>query len=205
MKSKGLIVGLAGFALLAMFVIFSYISFFNTAVKLENSTRAQWGQNQNNYDKFWKSISEMAQVPDKYKEDFKEVLVGNTEARYGEDGSQAQFQWIKEHAVNFDSGMYNKLMTAIEAGRGDFENNQEKLLDKQRKYRDHVESFGGSIWAGFSGHPKEVMGEQAPPKDIDGDGFITVLDYPIVTSKKTKRAFEEGEDEALDVFGKDKK
>ena len=202
--NKGLLITIAGFVMLALFIGFQYIGFFNEATKLEASTRAQWGQNQNNYDKFWKSISEMAQVPSQHKDDFKEVLVGNTEARYGEDGSQAQFQWIQEHAVNFDSSMHVKLMTAIEAGRGDFENNQKLLLDKQRKYRVHVESFGGSIWAGFSGHPKEVMGEQAPPKDIDGDGFLTVLDYPIVTSKKTKRAFEEAEDEALDVFGKNK-
>lgn len=204
MKNKGLIIGLAGAGVLLLFIIGSYISFYNTAVKLENATRAQYQQNQNNYDAFWKKISEMAQVPDKYKDDFKEVLVGNMEARYGKGGSKAQWQWIQEHAVNLDPKVYEKLMTAIEAGRNDFEQNQKMLLDKQRRYHDHVESFGGSIWAGFSGHPKEVMGELAPTKDLDGDGKLTVLDYPIVTSGKTKQAFAEGEDDALDVFGEGK-
>jgi len=201
MKKPG-IIALAGFVLLVLFVAMAAMDFYNDAVKLENSTKAQWGQNQNNYDKFWKSISEMAQIPDKYKEDFKDVLVGNMEARYGEGGSKAQWQWIQEHSVDFDASMYKKLMTAIEAGRESFESNQTLLLDKQRRYRDHIESVGGAFWRNFMDFPREVMGEMAPPRDLDGDALLTVLDYPIVTSKKTKAAFAEGEDEALDVFGK---
>lgn len=199
--NKPLLISLVGVALLTLLFVGAAVNFHNTSVRLENSTKAQWQQNQNNYDKFWKTISEMAQVPDKYKEDFKDVLVGNTEARYGSDGSRAQWQWIQEHSVNFDSSMYSKIMTAIEAGRTDFEQNQKLLLDKQRKYADHIESAGGSYFRMFMSFPREVMGEVAPPSDRDGDGMLTVLDYPIVTSKRTKTAFAEAEDEALDVFG----
>jgi len=52
--------------------------------------------------------------------------------------------------------------------------------------------------------PSEQTGEMSPGKDIDGDGKLTVLDYPIVTSTKT--VFKEGkDDEPLDVFGKQQK
>lgn len=197
-KQITLIIGAAlGILLLAIFG--AYISFYNTAVRLENATAAQYEQNQNNYDKFWKTIKEMAQVPDRYKEDFKDVLVGNMEARYGEGGSDATFQWIQEHSVNFDSSLYTKIQTAIEAGRQDFEQNQKLLLDKQRRYKDHLKGFWGSMLAG-NNFPNEIIGPRAPNRDMDGDGMLTVFDYEIVTSNKTKKTFADGEDDELDVF-----
>lgn len=200
---KPLFIGLAGMALLLLIMFGMAISFYNGAVKLENSVKAQWGANQNEYDSYWKTITEMAQIPDKYKEDFKDVLVGNTEARYGADGSNAQMQWIQEHAVNFDSSLYKKMMTAIEAGRDDFAHGQDVLLSKKEKYSNHLQGAGGAFWTSFFDFPKALMGKDAEMvEDNDGDGLVTVLDYPIVTSKKTKKAFTEGEDEALDVFGK---
>jgi hypothetical protein len=60
---------------------------------------------------------------------------------------------------------------------------------------------GGAFFGSFFSFPKEINGDLRPPKDKDGDGLYTALDYPIVTSGKTKEAFEKGEDEALQVFG----
>lgn len=177
----------------------SCASYHNTANRLENSVRAQASQNQNAYDSFWKSIVEMSQVNDAYKEDFKAVLMGGMEARYGKSGSQAVMQWIQEQNPSLDPTVYTKLQTAIEAGRTRFANEQELLLDKQRSYRDHLGSVSGGIWAGFTGHPREVMGPTAPTTDLDGDGKITVLDYPIVTSARTASAFSTGQDDAIQL------
>lgn len=197
------LIGYVGGGLCLLFVVASYISFYNEAVQMENATRAQFQQNKNDYDNFWKSIQEMAQVPSQYKDDFQSVLVGNTEARYGDDGSQASMQWLREHAINFDASQYQRLMSAIEAGRGDFEKNQKALLDQQRRYRDHTQSFFGRMWASLSGFPKPVLGEDVPTKDLDGDSKLTVLDWPIVTSSKTEGAFAEGrDDKPIDVFPK---
>lgn len=200
--NRGLIIGLAGAALLGLAILLSYISFYNTAVKLENATTAQFQNNKNSYDNFWKSVQEVAQVPSKYKDDFKELLVDETKAKFGEGGSKAAFQWFKDRDINFDASLYKKIQDVIEAGRADFKRGQQELLDKQRRYKDHVNSFGGSIWASFSGHPKAVTGELAPAKDIDGDGLLTCLDYPIVTSTKTEKVFHEGVDDTpVAVFG----
>jgi hypothetical protein len=197
--NKTITIGIGLTLLLGMSLGGGACSFHDESVELEESVSAQWRQNQNNYDKFWKSITEMVQIPEQYKDDFKDVLVGNTEARYGKGGSDAQWQWIQEHAVEYDSSMYRQIMTAIEAGREDFEDNQKKLIDKQRRYKTHLHSATGKFWRKWMDFPNEVTGSGAPPEDADGDGFLTVLDYPIVTSKKTKKAFAEGEDEALDL------
>ena len=111
--NKNVTIGIGLVLLLGMGLGGSACSHYDGAVELEESIQAQWRQNQNNYDKFWKSVTEMVQIPEMYKDDFKEVLVGNTEARYGEGGSKAQMQWIQENAVNFDSSLYKKIMTAI--------------------------------------------------------------------------------------------
>jgi len=201
--NRGLLIAIVSVAILLLAIIGSYISFYNTAVKLENTTRAQFQSNKNAYDSMWKTIQEVAQVPQQYKDDFKDLLVTETTAKYGDKGSQATFQWFKDRDLKLPPEMYTKVQTAIEANRAEFRRGQDVLLDKQRRYSDHIQSFGGSIWAGMSGHPKPVMGELAPTKDLDGDGVMTVLDYPIVTSAKTEAAFATGEDnEPVNVFGK---
>jgi hypothetical protein len=194
-----------GITLVLLFsMIASCVSFRNTAVKLESSVKAQYQSNQNTYDAFWKKVTEVAQVPDEYKEAFKDVLVADTSARYGKEGADATMLWIQERSINFDASLYKQLATIIEGGRNEFRQSQDDLLDKQRVYENHLNTVNGSLWAGFNGFPKVVGGDLAPPSDKDGDGLLTVLDYKIVTSSKTQQAFATGEDEALDVFGKKK-
>lgn len=199
------IVPLAAVAGILIILLIAYASFFSTANELENAARAQYQSNQNSYDKMWKTISETAQVPAQYKEDFKDLLISETTAKFGEGGSKAAFQWFQEREIHFDASLYAKIQTVIEAGRRDFARGQDELLDKQRRYHDHLGSFTGRMFASFSGHPKPVMGKLAPTEDIDGDGLLTVLDYPIVTSAQTEAAFSTGQAEAIDVFGKKEK
>jgi hypothetical protein len=52
----------------------------------------------------------------------------------------------------------------------------------------------------FTDYLEVMSGELAPPRDVDGDGILTALDYDIMTSKQTKEAFETGEAEAVKVF-----
>lgn len=198
--SKGWIIGLVGTGVLALVLVLTSISWYNEAVSLEKTTKAQYLDNKNEYDAFWKKVKEVAQVPEKYKDDFKEVLVAETTAKFGEGGSQAMFQWFKDREINFDAGQYQKIQNVIESGRNDFKRAQSSLLDKQRKYETHLNQFKGSMLSGIFSMPKEVRGELAPRTDRDGDGIKTVLDYPIVTSKKTEKAFADGEDEAITVF-----
>jgi hypothetical protein len=181
---------------------FAGISWYNDAISLEEATKAQYRDNQNEYDAFWKKVKETAQIPDKYKNDFKDLLVSETQAKFGPNGSQAGFQWFQDRQINFDASVYKKIQDIIESGRDDFKRSQTMLLDKQRAFGVQMRSYWGGMWAKHYDMPHSLSGELAPPKDLDGDGRLTVLDYPIVTSAKTSAAFQSGQDEALNVFDK---
>lgn len=202
LRNKILLAGGATLLLILVGVFLSMTGWYDTAVKLENTTIAQFKSNQNTYDAMWKTIKEIAQVPDKYKEDFKQLLVSETAAKFGPEGSKATMQWFQERQINFDSGMYRKVQDVIESGRQDFKRSQNELLDKQRKVADLTQSYWGGVMAKHYDFPRNLKGEAAPPKDVDGDDKLTVLDYPIVTSARTKAAFQTGQDEEISVFGK---
>lgn len=183
-------------------IFFAMVGWHNDAVAAENGVKAQWKSNQNTYDAFWKKVQEVAQVPSQYKEDFKELLVQETTAKYGAEGSKATVQWFKDRAILLDSSLYHKVQDVIEVGREDFKRSQNMLLDRQRVYTNTLEGWWGDILARHYGFPREVRGDVAPPKDADGDGRLTVLDYPIVTSARTQKAFQTGQDDEISVFGK---
>jgi hypothetical protein len=199
--NRTLIVILGSAAVLALASIGSCVSFYNQAAKLENATIAQVKSNMATYDTMWKSVAEVAQVPVKYKDDFKDILLAETSAKFGEAGTTATMQWFQERDLRLPPELYTKVQTVIEANRASFKRGQDELADKQRRYADHLGSVGGRFWSGITGHPHEVEGEHAPPKDLDGDGVLTVFDYAIITSAKTEAVFETGrEDEPLKVF-----
>lgn len=201
MSQQGIIIGLAAAGVLALGLGFSGCSFYNTAVSLENGVEAQYRDNQGEYDSMWKKVVETARVPSQYKDDFKEVLAADNASRYGAGGSGAAFQWLTEHEVPFDATLYRQVQQVIEAGRNDFQRGQRQLADKQRAYKNHVQGAGGKFWTStlFS-FPRDVRGADAPSTDLDGDGRVTVLDYPIVTSDRTRGAFDTGVDDAIDAF-----
>lgn len=178
------------------------LTWYNQAVSLEQSVQAQYRDNQNRYDALWKKIKEAAQVTDRYKVDFRDVLMGALAERAGAGNAKDPLlTFFHESNPGLDDATYVRLQQVIEAGRDDFKLGQTALLDRQRRYRTHLSSFPGAALSGLLGFPRVVAGEWAPPKDSDGDGKRTVLDYDVVTSGRTKKVFEDGkEDEPIKVF-----
>ncbi len=148
------------------------VSAKNGFVVQENGVKAQYDQNQNNYDNFIKSLREAAQVPEMYTDDLRKVYSDTMRGRYGADGSKAMFQFIQEHNPNVDSAVYVKLQQIIESGRASFQADQKALIDKKRVYESSLEVWPGSIWAGVYGYPR-----------------IDLAKYGIVTSDETEKAF----------------
>jgi len=189
----------------ALFLGISGFSHYNTVIGQQNSTEAQWKTNQLNYDNMWKVVQETAQVAEQERSSFKEIFLGAMEGRYGDGGSQAVMQWITEHNPSPSPDLYMKVMSIIEAQRNTFTNGQQMLTDRQRVYKNTLQSpMGALLWNGVFGFPSEITGKYAPSEDYDGDGKLTALDYPIVTSAKTEQVFKTAQDnEPMDVFGKD--
>ena len=169
--------GIGPFAVMAGISTCSVIiSTNNICVKQEMGIKAQYTQNQNNYDSYFKKLKETAQVPEMYVDDLKKVYASALGARYGEDGSKAVFQFIKEHNPSFDASLYTQIQRVIEAGRNDFENNQKLLIDKKRVYETYLGQFPSGTVANFLGFPK-----------------IDLAEYKIVTSSETTETFKSGE------------
>ncbi len=155
---------------------------YNTLVQQEQSITAQYTQNQNNYDNFVKAVLETAQVSQSYAEDLKVVFEAAISGRYGDNGSQAVFQWITEQNPQLDARLYVQVQQVIEGGRRSFQTEQKLLIDKKNEYEVSLRSFPTNIYAQVFGFPK-----------------IDLTKYGIVTSNRTEEAFKTGKDEAIEV------
>lgn len=183
--SKGSIIGLSILGILIFFVVTfagSLIGINNTCVQQEQTVIAQYNQNKNNYDNYFKKLKETAQVPDMYVDSFKKVYDGIMVGRYGAGGSKAAFQWIKENNPNLDSSMYRQIQEVIEAGRNSFEANQKTLLDKKQVYQTLLGQFPDGYFAKMMGWPK-----------------IDLEKYGIVTSEATEVIFETKRSEPISL------
>lgn len=135
------------------------------------------------FDNTWKTIQTEAQVTDQYKEGFKEIYVGIMDARYGNDGNAGKetlMKWIQESNPTFDPSLFNRLMNTIEGSRENFTTEQKKLIDIDRQHKQLKITFPNSL----------ILGSRPD------------LDIKLVTSGKTKKAYETGEENDINPFNK---
>ena len=164
MKSTTVILAIvfAGFLSMIGVAGISYISATNYGASIESQLKASRDNNKNILAQYEQTIMEASQVPDMYKNDFKEVLSGALQSRYGKDGSKAVFQFIQEHGVNFDSSLYTKIQQLVESGRKNFEVNQTKMIDIRRGYEANLNYFWRGMWLRIAGFPKLNLAEYQP-------------------------------------------
>lgn len=143
-------------------VAVSYISANNYGVQVEANLKAARDNNKNILAQYQQKITEAAQVPSMYKDDFKEIVNASMQGRYGPNGSKAMFQWLQEHDIKIDSAMYTKLQSMIEGGRKDFELGQTRMIDIRKGYEAQLGYFWRGMWLRIAGFPKVDMKEFQP-------------------------------------------
>ena len=161
----GLIVGgivLSVILLIVGVIATSYISANNYGVTVEAQLRAERSNNQNILAGYTQKIKEAAQVPEMYVADLTKVTEAAIKGRYGNEGSKAVFQWLKEQNPNLDSRIYVKLQQIIESGRDEFKNGQTKMLDVKRQYETQLGYFWRGMWLRIAGFPKVNMDDYKP-------------------------------------------
>jgi len=154
------------------------ISYDNKDQRLRADVEDQQRKIEANFDKMWKTISQTAQVTSKYKDDFKDAFTSMIGARYEKGAGQAML-WIKEQNPNLDASMYKKIQTIIEASRISFEREQRKLSQMGAAHKKMF-TTKPSMWF-LSGEPVEIQ---------------------IISSGKTKKVMQTGEENDINVFGK---
>lgn len=181
--SGALIAVLAFFGLIVvtgLAVVTMYISASNYGVQAEAGLEAVWTNNQNILGQYTLKIQEIAAVPEMYKDDLKEVLSSELSSRYGKEGSQANMQWIKEHAVNFDSSMYKKIQQVTEASRNEFQNAQTRLIDTKRVYVTALGTMPKSWFLSMAGFPRVDLNKYKPVLATDtAKAFETGVQAPV--------------------------
>lgn len=167
------------FTSLVMVVVFSYISAFNYGNKTEQELISILENNKNIYSQGTQKVLEIAQVPGMYAEDLTKLIKQDIEGRYGDQGSKASVQFLKEHEIKLDPSMYAKIQQAIEGFRDDFKNNQTRLIDVKRVYQTSLGSFWDGTWLRVAGYPK-----------------IDLTKYVPVTTETTEKVFKDGKETA---------
>lgn len=158
----------------------SYVSAYNTGNRLEQNIKATYENNRNILAQYGNKIAEAAQVPAMQRDDLSAVVTAALEGRYGENGSQAVFQWIQEQNPTIDSTVYVQLQRMIEAGRNEFTTAQTMLTDQKRVYETSLGSFWQGTWLGVAGYPR-----------------IDLAEYKIVSTARADDAFETGIEEPM--------
>lgn len=183
--SSGKITGLIilGIVLVVGLMCFlSYTGAYNFGNESEKGLTAQLIDNQNILSNYYNKVQEIVQVNDMYKDGLKEIITASIQGRYGENGAQASWQWIKEHNPTLDVSVYTKLQQVIESGRNEFKNSQTVLIDKKRVYETALGSFWQGMWLRWAGYPK-----------------INLADIKVVISGKTTQVYESGIEEPLQL------
>jgi len=170
------------FVLVAVFCVGSYINAYNYGNSTEAQIKAEYSNMENILGQYSLKVAEAAQVPAAYRDDLKTVVSAAMTGRYGQDGSKAVFQFIKEQNVQVDSSVYKQLQQTIEGGRNQFENSQTKFIDVKRVYETNLGSFWTGTWLKVAGYPK-----------------INLAEFKLISSEHAQDTFKTGVDKGLKI------
>ena len=170
------------FGIVAVFIGFGVLEFYNQEVQLRTQYEAKTDANKADFDNVWKTISQVAQVPAKYRTDFEGIYTSYMQARAGGNtGEGSMLSFLKEAVPQYDGKeLYAKVQTVVEAKREGWTTRQKELRDIKREHDVLLRQFPGAFYNLFLGREE--------------------LPVVLVTSSRTEESFTTGEDENVNLF-----
>jgi hypothetical protein len=168
-------------------LFFSYVSFRQDCVSYETAIAAQDKEMQNVDTKLTNSLKTQGLAVNEYKSLVIDAFKAANSGRYGQDGSKAMLQFIKEQNPNIDASLLKKLMVCAESGYAEFASAQTFKIDKVRAYKTMVEReqqvplWGAIVTSGFPRKPWEEFER-------------------VIVSGDTQKTWATGVKEAVDPF-----
>lgn len=185
MKAVSAFIGVILFAAVIIGVML-FVGAYNKGNEFENMINTKYRDNKNVLSQYSLRIVEMVKVSDKYKDALAETIKAAIEGRYGENGSQATWQWIQENNPTIDPSLYAKVQSEISTGRKEFEVAQRQLLDKCNVYKTELGYLFGGFMLKLAGYPK-----------VDADGTTLDKKCTPVVSGHANEAFKSGIEESV--------
>jgi hypothetical protein len=180
---KTLLIGVVlFFGSIIAIVAMSYISAYNFGNTKERQVQAKYSDMEVTLANSSNKVADMAQVPAMYKNDAVELIKAEMSGRYGENGSNASIQFLKEKGIQLDSVLYRRIQQEIVTSRNEFTATQKQLIVIKQQYEDALGTFWQGMWLRIAGYPK-----------------IDLSKYRIITSTNAKQAFETGIDTGFDL------
>ncbi|ATA65671.1 hypothetical protein 2050HW_00336 [Serratia phage vB_SmaM_ 2050HW] len=95
--AKALVVAMLLSGAVIVGVTVAYVSAYNEGNKSEEQIKYLNTESENRLSSYTNSVLEQAQIPEKYKDNLKDVLKTALEARYGDTGNKSTISFIQEH------------------------------------------------------------------------------------------------------------
>ncbi len=120
----------------------------NKEIRLRNEAAAQETANQAIFDSMWKNVSQVSNVNDDYKEDFRKSWKDILSAQSFSDRLKLFNLSINRVNPKFDSALSKHLMIVIERYRKDFLKNQKQLIIIKRDHDNLRTTWPGKLFVG---------------------------------------------------------
>lgn len=185
MSVKG-IVGIAIVIVLGIGAVASYVSAANYGNATEEALDAKYTDNENVLSGGYSKVSNIAGVSQMATKQLKEIVEAAIGGRYGENGSQAVVQFVREQNPSLDPAINRKLVQVIESSQDEFKNGQTAMLEIKRSYKTSLGTVYQGTWLKIAGYPK---------KDLEK--------YRIISTDFAQDAFRTGKQGAMIPFNKD--
>jgi len=195
-KQRGSVIGWALMGLFGLIfvsgLIFTVmvISKRNAFVRIENNIHMAYEESKNVHSNYVLRIQEMAQVPKMATKQLSEIVKASNEGRYGNDGSKAVFQFLKEQNPNIDQSLYTNIQKEVTGGRLDFQSKITRVNDnKGVAYNMLDDTVGGFILKDILGMPRKNIGYEGGPDD-----------YKVIMSETSVETYKTGVDKGVNML-----